>query len=173
MDAVKHTIVQHRRVPVCHVCDGYVKPDIVFFGEDLPTRFHALLRDDLQAADACLILGTSLAVAPVSGIPDWVNRKAKRILLNRELVGTIQPSRRGGRDVFYAADCDVSTTWLAKLLGWWPELQKRHADLQTALRNKIATEQRAANTTSPKKGPKKSDRSRQLMIKTKTCQRCV
>jgi NAD-dependent SIR2 family protein deacetylase len=202
---VQHTIVHHKRVPTCESCgDGYVKPDIVFFGEDLPSRFHHLLRNDLQQADACLILGTSLAVAPVSGIPDWVNRNAKRILLNRELVGNLKPRRNTGRDVFYAADCDVSTEWIAKLLGWWPELQQMHTTMQDTLRQKIAMEQqvkqqqpsthddipppapqttstpattttstttkdtKAAGKTTKKK---QSEASRQLMIKTRACQR--
>ena len=41
---------------------GVVKPDIVFFGEDLPERFFMYERD-LEKADLLLILGTSLEVA--------------------------------------------------------------------------------------------------------------
>lgn len=95
----------------------------------MPDRFHTLLRQDVRTADACLILGTSLAVAPVSNIPDFVLGSAKRILLNRERVGNIRPNKAPHRDVFCAGDCDASITWLAKLLGWWPELQDVHEQL--------------------------------------------
>ena len=131
-DEVKETMIQTAKVPLCQHCQGYVKPDIVFFGEGLPDRFHRLLRQDLPRADGCLILGTSLAVAPVSSIPDLVPRTAKRILLNRELVGNLRPHRKrpaASRDIFYGADCDESVTWLAKCMGWWPELQAMHQEM--------------------------------------------
>ena len=127
-DAVRRSIVERVEVPRCVRCDAYVKPDIVFFGEGLPTRFHRLVKVDVRAADACLILGTSLAVAPVSSIPDMVGRQAKRILLNRERVGNFKnPNSSRSRDVFYGGDCDTAVEWLAKCLGWWPELQTMHA----------------------------------------------
>lgn len=49
------------RVPRCPVCTGVVKPDIVFFGEQLPARF-LLHVADFALADLLLILGTSLEV---------------------------------------------------------------------------------------------------------------
>ena len=42
-------------------CGALVKPDIVFFGEDLPRRFYMYLRD-LPMADLLLVMGTSLEV---------------------------------------------------------------------------------------------------------------
>ena len=59
---VKKTIVDQGEVPKCDKCGGNVKPDIVFFGENLPSRFHNLLRNDIRKADLMLILGTSLQV---------------------------------------------------------------------------------------------------------------
>ena len=41
---------------------GYVKPDIVFFGEQLPERFFSLAQSDFSACDLLIILGTSLKV---------------------------------------------------------------------------------------------------------------
>jgi Sir2 family len=144
--AVQRTIVQDQQVPRCHKChDGYVKPDIVFFGEGLPDRFHTLLQQDLPVADCCLILGTSLQVAPVSHIPTRVVHRSmfsphtrsaaappvvcKRVLLNREWVGDdclpgfgMNPSD----DVFHLGDCDDSIQILARLLGWHDELQQRY-----------------------------------------------
>ena len=48
--------------PACTVCGGILKPDIVFFGEFIPTeKFHEA-RALVQAADALLIAGSSLVV---------------------------------------------------------------------------------------------------------------
>ena len=49
-------------IPRCKRCQGLVKPDIVFFGEGLPKRFADLHAADMQAADALLVIGTSLQV---------------------------------------------------------------------------------------------------------------
>jgi len=120
-DAVKHTIVEQAAAPVCRRCECYVKPDIVFFGEGLPDRFHTLLKQDLPVADMVLILGTSLQVAPVSMIPDMVGRKCKRVLLNRELVGDLDLDD-DERDLFHAGDCDAAIQQLAAALGWQDDL---------------------------------------------------
>ncbi len=39
-----------------------MKPDIVFFGEDLPSRFHTLQLPDFAKCDLLIIMGTSLEV---------------------------------------------------------------------------------------------------------------
>ena len=74
-----------------------------------------------------------LLVACLSGCclcsPDMVTSRSKRILFNRELVGNIDPRRHAARDVFHGGDCDASIEWLAKCLGWWPQLQSMHGDV--------------------------------------------
>ncbi|KAM9606731.1 NAD-dependent protein deacetylase sirtuin-3, mitochondrial isoform 3-T3 [Morphnus guianensis] len=47
------------KVPHCPVCTGVIKPDIVFFGEELPQRFF-LHVTDFPMADLLFIIGTSL-----------------------------------------------------------------------------------------------------------------
>lgn len=44
--------------PLCTNCNGYVKPDIVFFGEDLPKKFREYVRLDLPKADLLIVMGT-------------------------------------------------------------------------------------------------------------------
>jgi NAD-dependent SIR2 family protein deacetylase len=46
-----------------------MKPDIVFFGEDLPDEFHSNLELDKPECDLLLVIGSSLRVRPVSLIP--------------------------------------------------------------------------------------------------------
>lgn len=123
----KMIILETDDVPLCHVCGGYVKPDIVFFGEGLPDRYMKLLPRDLPKADLLLIMGTSLLVAPVSMIPDMVGTKCKRVLLNRERVGHLHDKKR---DVVHEGDCDESVRMLARLLDWEEELLELHQATQ-------------------------------------------
>lgn len=49
------------KVPVCSFCAATVKPDVVFFGEDLPQTYF-LHTKDFPRADLLIIMGTSLQV---------------------------------------------------------------------------------------------------------------
>jgi NAD-dependent SIR2 family protein deacetylase len=48
--------------PSCDRCGGLVKPDVVFFGENVPAARVACARDALARADALLVAGSSLMV---------------------------------------------------------------------------------------------------------------
>ena len=64
-----------------------MKPDIVFFGEQLPERFHDCVKNDKERADLVLVMGSSLEVAPVKCLPGILPQEAPAVLLNREVVG--------------------------------------------------------------------------------------
>ena len=81
--------VENGTIPHCSACGGLVKPDIVFFGESLPSRFFQLLNDDFAKCDLLLVLGTSLQVQPFASLIGKVPNECPRLLINRELVGTI------------------------------------------------------------------------------------
>ena len=49
-------------VPVCPVCGGMLKPDVVFFGENVPRQRVADVRAALAESDAVLVAGSSLMV---------------------------------------------------------------------------------------------------------------
>lgn len=49
-------------VPECTVCGGVLKPDVVFFGEFVPVERFAEARSLVVAADALLVVGSSLVV---------------------------------------------------------------------------------------------------------------
>ena len=122
---VKDTIIRGE-IPYCTKCKKHpVKPDIVFFGENLPARFHKLLRPDVQKAELLLVMGTSLQVAPVSLIPGMV--ACPRVLLNRELVMDLQ-----GEDVFLEGDCDTNVHILCQLLGWEGRLAQQNKKTRIA-----------------------------------------
>lgn len=49
-------------VPACESCGGMLKPDVVFFGENVPRARFESARAALQAAQALLVVGSSLMV---------------------------------------------------------------------------------------------------------------
>jgi NAD-dependent SIR2 family protein deacetylase len=52
----------HFHVPACSACGGVVKPDVVFFGESVPAERVRRAYAMVDAAEAMLVVGTSLAV---------------------------------------------------------------------------------------------------------------
>ncbi|KAG6011483.1 hypothetical protein E4U43_008274 [Claviceps pusilla] len=111
------------KVPLCKEpnCTGIVKPDIVFFGERMPSAFH----DNwscVGTADVVLVLGTSLSVEPFASLPEAARTGTPRLLINKERVGGL-----GCRtdDVLALGSCDDGVRRLADELGWRDELETR------------------------------------------------
>lgn len=50
------------RPPVCRACGGMLKPDVVFFGENVPAERVSAAVQALREADAMLVVGSSLMV---------------------------------------------------------------------------------------------------------------
>lgn len=61
-------IVAQGEVPRCH-CGGLIKPDVVFYGENLDEKLLEQAFHDFETADIVLVFGSSLTVAPVSTLP--------------------------------------------------------------------------------------------------------
>jgi len=124
-------------LPKCDDCEGLVKPDIVFFGEQLPQRFHDCVSKDFSQCDLLIIMGSSLVVQPFASLIDRVPLTCPRILVNREKAGVRSdlPSILGKlglqfdspgnyRDVFAEGDTDAVCMQIATKLGWHENLQK-------------------------------------------------
>ena len=114
-------------------CDGNVKPSIVFFGENLPSRYFELREDDLRNCDLLIVAGTSLQVSPFCDTMHYCNLKAPRLLINREKVGLASAvsgeqgfqfnKMENYRDVALLGTCDEGIWILCELLGWQEELR--------------------------------------------------
>ncbi|KAL5332928.1 hypothetical protein BJX70DRAFT_392585 [Aspergillus crustosus] len=66
---------------------GVMKPDITFFGEDLPDEFgHRLLHHDRDKVDLVIVVGTSLKVAPVAEVPGVLPSHVPQIYISRTLL---------------------------------------------------------------------------------------
>lgn len=61
-DADLETDFSRFSVPDCLDCGSLLKPDVVFFGENVPRERVARVHEHLQRADAVLVLGSSLMV---------------------------------------------------------------------------------------------------------------
>lgn len=65
--------------PVCPSCAGIVKPDVVFFGENVPRSRVEAARAALARADAMLVVGSSLMVYSGYRFCEWAHRGGKPI----------------------------------------------------------------------------------------------
>ncbi|CAD0204466.1 unnamed protein product [Chrysodeixis includens] len=54
--------VDRFRTPLCPTCEGPLKPDIVFFGDNVPKERVELIRSKVSSSDAVFVLGSSLTV---------------------------------------------------------------------------------------------------------------
>ena len=53
----------------CNACNGYIRPDVVWFGEMLPEGAMVQAHAAAQRAEVFLSIGTSAIVYPAAGIP--------------------------------------------------------------------------------------------------------
>jgi NAD-dependent SIR2 family protein deacetylase len=59
---IADALIESFAAPRCDRCGGLLKPDVVFFGENVPADCFAQARDALARADALLVAGSSLMV---------------------------------------------------------------------------------------------------------------
>ena len=67
--------VPHSGVPAC---GGLLKPAVVFFGENVPRERVALSSQALEAADALLVVGSSLMVYSGYRFCVWAQAQTNR-----------------------------------------------------------------------------------------------
>ena len=69
-------------VPYCD-CDSVIKPDVVFFGEQLPIEFFTAYQNPPET-DLLLVMGTSLTVQPAASFALKIADKTTSIIVNSE-----------------------------------------------------------------------------------------
>ncbi|PVU97312.1 hypothetical protein BB561_000622 [Smittium simulii] len=129
-------------IPKCKKCKEYVKPDITFFGEQLPANFYQSIRKDFLKCDLLIVMGTSLQVYPFASLVNKTGLKAKRLLINREKVGETISGEVGlefgnKRDYLFLGDSDDACYELIKLLGWYDQLNKSYKPILENYRSRI------------------------------------
>ncbi|XP_008310223.1 NAD-dependent protein deacetylase sirtuin-3 [Cynoglossus semilaevis] len=127
-EEAKHKIMSGK-IPVCTFCTATVKPDVVFFGEDLPQKFF-LHTEDFPKADLLIIMGTSLQIEPFASLVNTVRSTVPRLLLNRHAVGPFEKVRLKRGDHMELGDLEVTVRHFAEMLDWddeVTELMRSHA----------------------------------------------
>src|SRR4051794_11485324 len=72
-------------VPDCRACGGLLKTATVSFGQSMPEGPMLRAREEVLAADLCLVLGSSLVVYPAAGFPEMAKRGGARLaIVNRQ-----------------------------------------------------------------------------------------
>lgn len=72
-------------VPLCHSCEGLLKPGTVAFGEPLPEDVFARAYEAASSCDLFLAIGTSLTVYPAAILPEIAaNTDARLAIINRD-----------------------------------------------------------------------------------------
>ena len=94
-----------------HESFGVMKPDITFFGEQLPENFKIAINQDINKVDLVLVIGTSLKVAPVADIVGKIPEHIPQILLNKDPINHCQ------FDVSLLGYCDDVASYIANELG--------------------------------------------------------
>ncbi len=73
------------QVPLYCPCEGLIKPDIIFFGEEIPPAANHAAFELAEACDLMLVIGTSAAVMPANYLPYTAkNHGAKIVEINPE-----------------------------------------------------------------------------------------
>jgi NAD-dependent deacetylase len=67
-------------IPLCPACNNYLRPDVVWFGESLNSMIMREVYEELQLADACIVVGTSAVVQPAASFPIIVKQRQGRII---------------------------------------------------------------------------------------------
>ncbi|KAJ3077120.1 NAD-dependent protein deacetylase sirtuin-1 [Podochytrium sp. JEL0797] len=93
--------------------DGIIKPDIVFFGEPVSSKFDTLLASDKKKIDLLLVIGSTLQISPVSTILDQIPSHVPTVLINNEL---LHPRLQFSHVLL--GDCDATVEVLKDFLGW-------------------------------------------------------
>lgn len=122
----------------CDKCQGLIKPNIVFFGEDLPKEFFDTWDQDLEKLEyqsnsnnyMVVVAGTSLEVYPFASLPIEVPDTIFRCLINLDIVGDFKVNPRD-KDVVFQGTCDEAAQLIASKLGWEEDLKKYHEYFET------------------------------------------
>jgi NAD-dependent deacetylase len=66
--------VEHIAPPRCEHCEGYVRPGVVWFGEQLDVALLSKASHSAQNCDVLLVIGTSGVVRPVADLPQLARK---------------------------------------------------------------------------------------------------
>ncbi len=88
MDEIMRKLKEGELPPRCDDCKKVIKPDVVLFGDSLPSEEYGRSLDVAGKCDLMLVLGSSLVVAPASDLPAVaLESGAKLVIINKMATG--------------------------------------------------------------------------------------
>ncbi len=111
--------LKHVEEQIIHKCEcsGLVKPDIIFFGEDMPKRFIENV-ENIDKGDLVIVMGTSLKVLPFAALVTMVPQNVPIVYINRENTKIYRDNF-----LFMEGSIDDQVHELIKELGWESKLE--------------------------------------------------
>lgn len=70
-----------KRAPWCDVCAGFIRPNVVMFGESTPSETIQEALVEIKQADLALVLGSSLIVYPANYLPVIVRKRGGKLVI--------------------------------------------------------------------------------------------
>jgi NAD-dependent deacetylase len=110
---VDHELYQGKNIPKCHVCDGMMRPGVVWYGESLnPQNLNAAF-DACSKATTMLIIGTSALVQPTNTLPYIAKQNGATLI-------EVNPAPTPLSSIM---DIRLNGPSGEMLPGWWQEIQ--------------------------------------------------
>ena len=66
--------------PRCPTCNAYLRPNVVWFHEILPTQALNMAQDVCKNSDVMLVIGTSGLVSPAADLPYWAKKNGATLI---------------------------------------------------------------------------------------------
>ncbi len=80
VDNSKREVSFNEDLLTCQHCDGYIRPDIVWFGEALPVEAWQTAEDAAANCEAFISIGTSSLVYPAAGLAQLAKQNGAKII---------------------------------------------------------------------------------------------
>ena len=74
-------IVRKGEVPHCTKCQAVIRPDIVFYGENLDSAVLNRAVEMFKEAQLCIVLGSSLVVQPAASLPSYALAHGSKLVI--------------------------------------------------------------------------------------------
>lgn len=90
--------INSKELPHCEVCGGFIRPDVVWFGEALSREVLETAWQWCENCDICMVIGTSAMVQPAASLP----------LISRENEAFVIEINKNSTVISSYVDCSIT-----------------------------------------------------------------
>ena len=118
--------INRGKIYYCQTCLGPCKPNVVFYGESLPSRFFEKIKElkENKDIDLIIIMGTSLKVMPFANIPNNINPYAYKVVFNMDKVGDFFYEKLTEKAIFIEGKTDSNVIKFLKDASLYKEFEE-------------------------------------------------